>query len=360
MSDHPNGANGNGAYSSNGNGHAKPKAFDIVPPKSPEQIAREEILSTMPRLRRECSRDRRLKRHVGAKWLFAQISDLTFLHTHGGDGFGRIYISVRDLKRIFGHDEGTLGRWRDKLIECGWIWFRDMWPKSCWGITGVCRQPELFPPNSEYIQQAVKGEREAASCGVEGGGLPQVTGTRSFLGKMAGNGQTVGDSPGANGQLTSVRAATHQQCMGNSPAYVPQVTATSALESPANVPQLTSERAAGCPPSAGNSPAVNPASCGHIKETPREYRSLGAIKGGSPGTASPPPPPKLPKFDRLDPKAFDREREKIGNRMIETCKEKIYAVENTRTPVKGRADIVAAYRARIKEIKAWQNREVTA
>jgi hypothetical protein len=148
MSDH----NGNG--NGHSNGHEKP--FVLAKQKTPEEIQRESILATMPKLRRHCSKDVRLRRLVGAKWLFAQISDLTFLNTYGGDGFGKIYISIKDLHRIFGHDVHSLTKWRDKLIETGWIWVREMWPKSEWGITGISRQPDLFPVGSDFMQQMAK------------------------------------------------------------------------------------------------------------------------------------------------------------------------------------------------------------
>ncbi len=59
-----------------GNGYGKP--FVFAPPKSPEEIARDEVRKTMPNLRYQCSRDPRLKRHVGAKWLFDRLSDDSF------------------------------------------------------------------------------------------------------------------------------------------------------------------------------------------------------------------------------------------------------------------------------------------
>ena len=139
----------------NGNGHSKP--FELTKPKTPQEIAREKILETMPELRRNCSRDKRLGRCVGAKWLFGQLSDLSFMHRFGGDGFGKIYISIKDLHRIFGHDMESLRKWRNALVSTGWIWFRELWPKSEWGIAAVCKQPELFG-GFEYVEQIARGE----------------------------------------------------------------------------------------------------------------------------------------------------------------------------------------------------------
>ncbi len=130
----------NGYHNGNGNG----KAFVLAQPKSPEQIERENLLKAMPELRRECSRDRRLS--VGSKWFFGQLTDLSFLHTFGGNGFGVVHLSIKDLARIYGHDSESFEKWRDELVQCGWLWFVKSWPRSQWGISAVCKQPELFAP----------------------------------------------------------------------------------------------------------------------------------------------------------------------------------------------------------------------
>jgi hypothetical protein len=130
----------------NGNGNGKP--FVLAKPKTPEEIRRDIVRSSMPKARRDCSRDVRLS--VGAKWLFGQVSDLTFLDSFGGDGEGRVSISLRDLQRLFHHRRETLQVWRDELLHSGWIWYTERWPKGQWGICAVCRQPELFPTVCSY------------------------------------------------------------------------------------------------------------------------------------------------------------------------------------------------------------------
>src|SRR5437667_202963 len=121
----------------NGNGYGKP--FVLAPPRSPEEIARDEVRKTMPNLRHQCSRDPRLKRHVGAKWLFDRLSDDSFMHIYGGDGFGKVYSSLIDLHRRYGHDQETLARWTAVLVQTGWIWVQKSWPRWCLGIS------RLFP-----------------------------------------------------------------------------------------------------------------------------------------------------------------------------------------------------------------------
>ncbi len=127
------------------NGNGKPKAFTLAQPKTADEIRRDVVRSAMPKARRDCARDKRLRRFVGAKWLFSQISDLTFLDNFGGDGAGRVRISIHDLERLFHHTRESLRLWRDKLIETGWIWYVEGWPKAQWGVCAVTRQPELFP-----------------------------------------------------------------------------------------------------------------------------------------------------------------------------------------------------------------------
>ena len=159
--------------------NGKTKAFELARPKSPEEIRRDIVKSTMPKARRDCSRDRRLA--VGAKWLFGVISDLTFLDSFGGDGEGRVSISLRDLERLFHHRRDTMQIWRDALIGTGWIWYVERWPKAQWGICAVCRQPELFPTLCSYPLGAFEGgtvepaslpaNRETAKTGQNG---PQI------------------------------------------------------------------------------------------------------------------------------------------------------------------------------------------
>ena len=162
----------NGHEHANGNGQANGKAFVLTQPKTPADIQRDSILATMPKLRRHCSKDPRLRKHIGAKWMFGQISDLTFLSDYGGDGFGKLFISIKDLNRIFGHDVKSLTSWRDKLVETGWIWVVEMWPKSQWGICGICRQPELFPAASEFTRTMAKSSRNEAREGSGTNGNP--------------------------------------------------------------------------------------------------------------------------------------------------------------------------------------------
>jgi hypothetical protein len=146
----------------NGNGNGHEKAFVLAQPKTPEQLEREKAAKRMPELRRRCSRDPRLRNCVGAKWLFGTLTDNSFLACFGGNGRGEIFCSLSDLSFVYGHSREALAVWRDKLIETRWIRVTEMWPKARWEISEVCRQPELFPPNSEFTEVLAKSAREPA------------------------------------------------------------------------------------------------------------------------------------------------------------------------------------------------------
>lgn len=252
----------------NGNGHANGngKAFVLERPKSADEIQREGILRSMPELRRNCSKDPRLKKFVGAKWLFSQISDLTFLHAYGGDGFGKIYISIKDLQRIFGHDPHSLKKWRDKLIETGWIWCREMWPKSEWGIAGVCRQPDLFPIGSEYTRQLAKsGVKE--SHGPNGNGKSE-----DFLRNEGGSHLDSVKGTHTPREPFTLRMSTLHTHLGSpSPTFEGRVHTGHVKESVGTgVPVTSSEGSERLAPSEGST---------QLRESPLGVRSSGAIKG---------------------------------------------------------------------------------
>jgi hypothetical protein len=337
MNDHNN---GNG----NGNGH---KVFELAKTKTPEEIAQDATRKMSPEIRRAVNC---MKLPMAVKGFFSALLDFTFLHCYGGSGRGKIFISIRDLCRLLKHDKDSIAKWRDVLLSEKLIWFREGWPTSEWRICALCPAP--VTDFSAREQSFIRGRAAALET----------------------------DSPAPPEPLRHLPHGVFAAPEHKSPSISEEIGQTGGTE-PVNPSEDIGggggERRRACPtPSATfggerrSTPPTSSAKVGenvghplrHLphgvsdnfrtnKESPMEKRSLGDKGGGE-------PPPKLPKFERLDPKAFDREREKIGNRLIETCREKIFALENTRTPVKGRAEIVSAYRARIKEIKAWQNREL--
>src|SRR5439155_15157949 len=75
-------------------------------------------------------------------------------------------------------------------------------------------------------------------------------------------------------------------------------------------------------------------------------------------TVCEPAPPKgthtqLPNFEDLDLRMAPRLRPQWGEKAIEFCKGKIYAIEQSRTPIPNSQEIIAAYKRRIKAVKKF-------
>lgn len=249
------------------------KAFVLAQPKTAEQIERESILRTIPELRRNCSADARLTGSIGAKWLFNTLTDLMFLNDWGGDGHGRILISAKVLSKRFHVHEESIANWRRLLEQTGWIWYQERWPYSCWGICGVCRQPELFYRN-DYARVASKASANngLGDHPVPPGGLPQ-NGKLGETGHNTRNGRAdhpeEPGSPHGSIELTARpnradRTVLSSEQLDNSG----QTTRQNRADHPGKPVQTTPEN------------RVTPLDqTVHTKETPLGDRSLGANKG---------------------------------------------------------------------------------
>ena len=249
----------------NGNGDGHQKAFELTQPKTPEQIKREALNSMMPQLRRNCSQDHRLKKSVGAKWLFSALTDNSFMNKFGGDGWGRVYCSLKDLRRLYGHDEDTIAVWRDKLIETGWIWFQNRWPKCCWGISGACNQPELPLAGQEYMaimaKTSARGQPPLA-VGSEEIEKTDNSGANGLETRLDQPPTAV--APTANGGRSDRTVRSHQ------PPTAVTVTADSRSHQPPTAVAPTADGGH----TGSKSPVCPTADGGHIRETPA-LNSLG-------------------------------------------------------------------------------------
>jgi len=210
----------NSDHNGNGNGNGKVPPFVLAKPKTPEEIRREAVLKTIPKLRHECSKSRVLS--LGAKWLFDKLTDLSFI-PYCGDQNGTIYVTIRDLHRMFGHDRSAFKNWRDELIAASWIWHRELWPKPQWGISGVAIQPELFQPHMEAGRQIVNGGGQLAGAPDEelkrGGGGVQTSQSRQNA-ENAISGQNGGaDQPDWRVLAASVAGQTSQSGGSGPPAW---------------------------------------------------------------------------------------------------------------------------------------------
>ena len=336
--------------SGNGNGHANGngKAFILAQPKSPEEIQREAILKMVPELRRNCSRDPRLKNCVGAKWLYGQLTDLSFMHTFGGNGFGVVHLSIKDLVRIYGHDAESFEHWRDRLVATGWIWFFKTWPKSQWGISGICKQPELFGPafsssEVDYIRTMAKAAKPKEPALSPGGVKTEHSGPNGRADPIAKPKEPDSKAGASGPQSRNFRPLEPEEPAGKG-GQNPE----SHPEDPALLPGGTGFVMG----KVSDLPSDQPP---QLRSTPMEPRSSGANKCVAP---APKPTHTGPEFEPLDRKVVQRLRPKLGEQMIDRFKEKIFALENSRSPMPNRADLVAAYKQRIKAVKNWMAGEL--
>ena len=96
---------------------------------------------------------------------------------------------------------------------------------------------------------------------------------------------------------------------------------------------------------------------GATKESPREFGSKGGsfkevcVAGNAP--EAPKPHTQVPNFEPLDLRMAARLRPAWGEKAIDTCKGKIYALEQSRNPIPNRQEVIAAYKQRIKDVKKW-------
>lgn len=325
------------------------KAFELTQPKSAEEIAQESLKKMMPQLRRANSEDPRLKKFVGAKWLFGVLTDNSFLFKLGGDGWGRVYTSLKDLHRRYGHDEDTLASWRDKLISTGWIWYQDRWPKSCWGIMGACQQPELFSPHADFVRIMAKESSETQ---------PPVAVGVIENGKTVSFGQNGHSKPADQPNGSVIPTASGGQSDRESRSYQPNGSVTLRGEIRSDQPNGSVTPTG----SNGHSDRANPVtptgSNGHIRETPwsKGVKETQECVPGATARADSHSP--LPKFESLDPGMVIRLRQKYGPDMIERIKSKVGRMEISRTPLPNQKEIIAAYRQRIRDIKDWMDGEI--
>jgi hypothetical protein len=101
----------------NGNGHESP--FTLAPKKSPEEIAREKMRRAMPEIRRAVNE---LRIIAQAKWLFGTISDDSFMFEFGGDGFGTLVTTIKDLACRYKHNRDSVSKWLQTLVAEQVIW----------------------------------------------------------------------------------------------------------------------------------------------------------------------------------------------------------------------------------------------
>lgn len=320
-------------HSQNGNGNGHKKPFELAPVKSAEEIAFEATRKIAPMVRKAVHFSRL---PAAAKFFFDALLDLSFLHCYGGSGKGKIFISVRDLSRLLKHDKDSITAWRDLLIKERHVWTRDGWPKSEWRICALCAPPETDFRPSEWSY--VMGKAAA----LEDGSLP----TGLFLPQK-------GNSPSNTEEIGGHDTKTPDKVSDTFPSRVGSLRTDCPVPSPKNGGSLPTD----CPvPSAGpgeslptdqgSEPDSAAGSFRTNKETPEEIRSKETI-------LTPPNTHTVPEFEPLDKKTVARLRPALGEKMIELCKQKIFAIEQSRDPIPNSLEVIVAYKRRIKDVKHW-------
>ncbi len=125
-----------------GNGHGK--TFEIIPPRSPEEIEAESKKRLAYVLRDKINWS---KHPMACKGFLTALLDLTFLKKFGGDSRGRIFTNVQKLRVILKHNKDSVSKWRDYWIEQKMLWVSRSWPVQEWRLT------DLFPAPEPYTGQ---------------------------------------------------------------------------------------------------------------------------------------------------------------------------------------------------------------
>lgn len=350
MNDHQ--TNGNGAHTNGHNGNGK--VFELAKTKTPEELARESVRRQMPEFRRAVNQ---MKMPAQAKWLFSAISDDSFMYDFSGDGFGTLYTSIKDLANRYRHDRDSISKWIAILERKEVIWLEWEHPFCIIHISAAVPAPKF---KASMIQRMKARAGSARFSRAEGVGGPFF---RPSAGEPASNTE---ENRMIRGNVPATRAEGIGTTCGHLPHGVRKVSVETDRQHP-HTPPVTPASPAGTSPhtmrvssargAEGNGISPAPSSSGPGGNAPLEKTPK---NGGLEIDKGEAPPPRIPKFEKLDAGMWAKDRLKAGPQQIEVLKDKIHALENSRTPVKGAKEIIAAYRARIKEIKSWMAQEVVA
>lgn len=329
----------------NQNGHAngRNKVLELAPVKTAEEIQQEVAREIAPKIRGQVWFASGLP--ISAKGFFAFLLDMSFLHKAGGTGGGKLFTSTRWLARHFKCDKDSITKWRRDLAQKHFIWYRERWPRSVYGILALCPEPADDLPWDDELFNAGKSESEEAV---------RQKGTVLFL---AENGLPPRKDE-ENGQLAPEKPDALSPGTGQS---VPQNRTRGGILRDTSVPQ--NRTGGGIEPDAVSDEAGRTwralgdkvsGSVGTTKETPMEKRSKGATEcvPGAPGL---PTAHTALKFEPLDNRMVMRLRRTHGKDMIERLVAKKNSLEMSRKPPANRKALADAYSGRIRDIKDWMD-----
>jgi hypothetical protein len=293
--------------------------FRLAPPEP-------DITLLILQARRDACEDPDL--NPGAVKLFVYLLDYSLLKS-ASRKVGTILFSTQQLIERLHSSKRAIYKWKRQLVAKRFIWISkyympNTWPMDLYHITVLDENDKTnqMPTGDGFWGNGAR--RSAVPPGEGARGLSGTKGHRTETTPSDPNSsKTAQSGPGnsTEGHLSVAKFATARRTKG--PLAVAQ-----------KGTGLSHERA----------PLIEPQSI--------EQGGLRAsVCGGSPKTS--PNTHTIPKFEPLDPKMFMRLRPKLAENIIERCKGQIYSIEQSRTPVPNAAEIIGAYKARIKETRNW-------
>ena len=279
----------------NGNGHTK--AFSIKPATDPDTLA---ILAT----RRRALADKRLNSSM--QKLFCEVLDRSLNPTcRGFICKGVVAASDGTLSLHFGVSRRSIYTWKKGVEAVGYFWLSqklmtNMEPITVYNITALRPQNERPVTDDDGVSQfgALRRGWQKKALGARKPGQPGLPLPGS---RQAPPGAEIIDLQGISGE-------TRREL-----------------------------------------PVSPEANCHHKRDSEGVRGTSEVHTHIADGKEA----PKLPEFEPLDRKCAPRLRPKLGEDMIEFCKGKILALETARTAQPCAKERIAAYRARIKDVKAW-------
>lgn len=255
----------------NSNGHQK--AFELTQPKTPEQVARENVNAQMPKNRRAVSQ---LNISAQAKWLFAQISDDSFMFEFGGNNYGSIVTSITKLSDRYQHDRDSIAKWLHILEAQRVVWTEHEWPNLVIHISAAVPSPKTRAASSQRVSARASRARIEANPGAEGVGTPFFAQKpKEPASNAEGIGKSCGDVP-----------ARHAEGVGKTCPQLPQDLPTSSAHDDRQHPHTPPTTPA---PSAGTYPHVLPTPSASLAEDVGTRTRFKPVVSGkkAPGERSP-------------------------------------------------------------------------
>lgn len=234
----------NTEFSQPENDSLREKAFVLAQPKSPEELAREATRKTMPSARRQVYGQRLLAQ---AKWLFGAITDDTFLFDFGGDGFGTLVTTIKDLSERYRHDRDSISKWLAILEAREAVWIEWQHPFCVIHVSAAVP----LPRHKATLVQKIRARAGAARFSrAEVVGMPFFSAQEGQPASKAQENRIIG------GNVPASHAEDVGTTCGRYPHIMRKVSVESDRQLPQTPPKTPPRRAEGVGTSCGNLPYV--------------------------------------------------------------------------------------------------------